>query len=202
MPRENQIDKLGKIIAANPDLTHLDLSYFSSAESSSLTDLFRHVPSDRPLKLEHLGISNVSESSFAFMPHIRSLTSCKFSKSQLLEPLLAREVFPPIMDLESFDDLTVAYLTRHPGLTSLTLRNTDPGDIGNMLRTLIRHSKTLTCLKMFGFVLVRFLQDEQNAALLHQYYNLRRLVFFYDFSKIGYFFPPELVSEFENAFLC
>ncbi|KAF8346544.1 hypothetical protein F5887DRAFT_959632 [Amanita rubescens] len=193
MPRENQIDKLGKIIAANPDLTHLDLAYFSSAESYSLTDLFRHVPSDRPLKLEHLGISDVFEPSFAFMPHIRSLTSCKFSNSQLLEPLLAQEVFPPIMDLGSFDDLTVAYLTRHPGLTSLTLRNIDSGDTGNMLRILIRHSKTLTCLKMFGSVLVRALQDEQNAALLHQYYNLRRLVLFYHLSSnISYFFPPLL----------
>ncbi len=201
-PREYEIDKLGKIIAANPDLTHLDLVHFSRAESYSLTDLFRHVPSDRPLKLEHLGISEVFHASFAIMPHIRSLTSCNFSDSQFLEPLLAQEVFPPIMDLGSFDDLTAAYLTRHPGLTSLTLHNINPEDIENILRILIRHSKTLTYLKMSGSVLIQALQDEQNAPLLLQYYNLRRLVLSYPFSSnINYFFPPPLVSEFEDVFL-
>lgn len=199
IPREYEVDKLGKIIAANPDLTHLDLVHFSRAESYSLTDLFRHVPLDRPLKLEHLGISEVFQTSFTIIPHIRSMTSCNFSNSQFLEPLLVSEVFPPIMDLASFDDFTVTYLTHHPGLTSLTLHEIDPEDIGNVLRILTRHSKTLTCLGISASLLVQAFRDEQ--TLLHQYYNLRLLVLFYPFSSnIKYHFPPLLVSEFEDAF--
>src|SRR6266550_5391669 len=72
------INDLGKVLGANPNLTHLEL--FRDAPSGvSFSTIFGYIPASSPLKLEHLGICNISSSEDmdlrAIIPHIRSLTS-------------------------------------------------------------------------------------------------------------------------------
>ena len=173
-PREDDIDKLGKIIAANPDLTHLVIDKFSCGRPHSLFHILRYVHS--PLKLEHLSIlSTHFEGSSATVPHIHSLTSCKFSDSQFLEALLAEEVFPPIMGLGCIDDLTITYLNRHPRITSLTLHKIRQQDFGAVFEILVRHANTFTDLEIEATSLVDSLDNERNELLLLRCTNLEQL---------------------------
>lgn len=173
-PREDDIDKLGKIIAANPDLTHLVIDKFSGGRPLSLFHILRYVHS--PLKLEHLSIlSTHFEGSFAIVPHIHSLTSCNFSDSQFLVTLLAEEAFPPIIGLGSIDDLTITYLNRHPRITSLSLHSIRQNEFGAVFEILVRHANTFTDLEIEATSLVDSLDNEQNVSLLLQCTNLEQI---------------------------
>ena len=204
-PREHDIDKLGKIIAANPDLTHLVLHKFSGARSYSLSDVFRYVHT--PLKLEHLSIlSSFFEVSSAIDPHIHSLTSCNFDNSLFLAVLLAKEVFPPIMGLGGINDLTIAYLKRHPRITSLSLSHRiRQEDFSAIFEILIRHANTLTHLEIQAASLVNSLDSERNELLLLQYTNLEQLTLHpYSFWPLSEDFRIRAreVGVFREVFLC
>ena len=175
-PREDDIDKIGKIIAANPDLTHLVIDKFSCGRPYSLFHILRYVRS--PLKLEHLSVlSPHFEGSFAIVPHIHSLTSCHFSDSQFLAALLAEEVFPPIMGLDDIDDLTITYLNRHPRITNLSFHKVRQEEFGAVFEILVRHANTFTDLGIEATSLVDCLSNERNESLLLQCTNLEQLTF-------------------------
>ncbi|KIL71362.1 hypothetical protein M378DRAFT_213703 [Amanita muscaria Koide BX008] len=76
--REGSLDWLKRIIANNPDLTHLDLYQFGihSPKLPSLSELLADVPPKHPLRLQHLRISTrFYQLTSDIVPHIRSLNS-------------------------------------------------------------------------------------------------------------------------------
>ncbi|KAK2464942.1 hypothetical protein APHAL10511_003018, partial [Amanita phalloides] len=173
----NAMRKFGKLIAANPHLTRLELARRDPYPDFTLYDLLKFLPADPPLKLEHFGLGSGFEPSAALIPHIRSLTSCYFTESRLLEILFAEGVFPPTMYTESDDEITINYLNNHPGIVSLTfMRGFKKIRSRAVFNILAQHSETLIYFQTTMRDFFEFLTDSWNESLLLQCTNLKELV--------------------------
>ena len=169
-----EINSVAKIIAANPKLTHLEVSY---GNNQDLAETLRHLPADPPLKLEHLGLSQCLHSPVALAPHISSLTSIDIVNSNILDELLKQNVFPPTMTFWTMDQYTINYLNRHPRIVSLTNYSCDDASACSALSGILsRHSETLTHLGFSHWVLYNCINQTQNELEILQCTNLKQLL--------------------------
>ncbi|KAF8326895.1 hypothetical protein F5887DRAFT_1013061, partial [Amanita rubescens] len=188
-----KINSVAKIIAANPNLTHLEVV---GDDIKDLAQTLKHVPADRPLKLEHLCLSHPFRNSAALTPHITSLTSVNLSDSDILKELFKQNIFPPTMMLWMMDEYTIKYLDGHPGIVSLTSYGySDVSYCSTLLRILSRHSETLTHLGFCHWILYKCIEQTQNELALLQCTNLKQLALDYRPTVSRHVAAPELQME-------
>jgi len=175
-----RINAVGKIIAANPNLTHLEVVHCQIADDIEidLAQMLRHIPADRPLKLEHLYLSHSFRNSTALAPHIHSLTSTDLPDSDILKELLEQRIFPPTMTLRIIGQYTIEYLDCHPQIISLTTFYASD-EFSTFMRILSRHSDTLTQLGFSHWVFYDCIDQTQNELALLQCRNLKQLDLYY-----------------------
>ncbi len=172
-----KINSVAMIIAANPNLTHLELLY---DDIRDLAQTLRHVPADRPLKLEYLRLSHSFRNSAALAPHISSLTFIDLADSDILKEMLRQNILPPTMTFRMMDKYTIEYLDRHPRIVSLTHYGcSDVSSYSTLLGILSRHSKTLTHLGLCQSVFFDCINQTQNELALFQCTNLKQLALDY-----------------------
>jgi hypothetical protein len=201
-PQTLQIDEFGKVLAANPMLTHLEV-FQACCARGSFSRMFGFLPPERPLALEHLGISDNFRDWEAILPHIRPLTSiyARSCWSSTIFTLLLRErIFPPIVKVIRVDDQFIDYISCHPRIVNLSVHNTYDDVAGRiLLETMARHAETLEYFSTYASSLCRCLTQIQNEFSLLQCTNLRQLVLHYDqfFLYLGtdMSIPVELVSR-------
>ena len=169
-----KVNSVAKIIAANPNLKHLEVLY---DDIQDLALMLRHIPADRPLKLEHLRLSRSFCNSAALVPHIFSLTSIDLADSYILKELLKHSIFPPTMTFWMMDQHTIQYLDRHPRIVSLT--NYGYLSYPTLLGILSRHSETLIHLGLCDWALFICFDETQNELALLQCTNLKQLALDY-----------------------
>lgn len=178
-----RINAVGKIIAANPNLTHLEVRHSSLMADDTEIDLAQmlgHVPDDRPLKLEHLHLSHAFRNSTALAPYIHSLTSTNLPNSNLLNELLEQRIFPPNMTLKIIGQHAMEYLDRHPQIINLTAFYASHGfSSSTFLGILSRHSDTLTHLGFSHWIFFYCIDQTPNELALLQCRNLKRLDLYY-----------------------
>ncbi|KAK2462662.1 hypothetical protein APHAL10511_005395 [Amanita phalloides] len=172
--RDLGINRIGRIMAANPNLTHFDLAQGDNGQNIDLSSIFGHVPADRPLKLEHIGMYGSFEHPVAIVPHIRSLSSFHFADSEYTNVLLAEEIFPPVMSFGYVDEHTVEYLKRHPQITSLSFP--DGGLEQEIFEIMARHSETLTQFSCYASTVYWSCNHPNYQTQLLRCTNLKRLV--------------------------
>jgi hypothetical protein len=179
---------VAKIIAANPNLTHLEVFYDAALfdeilyddPSEYLAHTLRHLPADPPLKLEHLRLSRCFHNLAALAPHISSLTSIDIANSEILNEFLKQNIFPPTMTFRMMDQYTINYLNRHPRIVSLTNHGcNDASTCSALLGILSRHSETLTHLGFCHSVLYNCIDQTQNELAILQCTNLKQLLLDY-----------------------
>ncbi|KAF8326903.1 hypothetical protein F5887DRAFT_1013106 [Amanita rubescens] len=188
-----KIYSVAKIIAANPNLTHLEVL---CDDIKDLAQTLRHIPANRPLKLKHLRLSHPCRNSAALAPHISSLTSVNLADSDILKELLKQNVFPPTMTFWMMDQYTIKYLDGHPGIVSLTSYGySDVSYCSTLLRILSRHSETLTHLGFCHWILYKCIEQTQDELELLQCTNLKQLTLDYRPTVSGRVAAPELQME-------
>ena len=179
----SKFNSIVKIIAKNPIITHLEVVYDSVIYDHKIEYLAqtpRHVPADRPMKLEHLRIPPSFYNSAALAPHISSLTSIDIDNSDILNELLKQNIFPPTMTFRSMDQYTNKYLDRHPRIVSLTVYYCGySSTCSTLLGILSRHSQTLTHLGFCPWVLFRCIGQTQNELAFLRCTNLKQLLLDY-----------------------
>ena len=179
--RPNPVNDVGKVLAANLNLTHLEL--FQHAFSGvSFSTIFGHVPASSPLKLEHLGICDIKSSDGdlkPITPHIRSLTSIDLGDlrdSRLIALLHSECIFPPIIQTAWIGHCMIDYLSDHPGLVGLSVRtHTSESHRERVMEIMTRHSGSLT---HFSTDILNFYRswDVKYELLLLQCTKLEQLV--------------------------
>lgn len=176
-PRNYEIHKFGKVIAANPNLTHLILKNSGTGDNANLSCMLSYVPADRPLRLEHISLSGLFFGEEAIGPHIRSLTSFHLSHGVYLQVLLAEGIFPPVMSMDYIGPDSIEYFDRHPRITSLSFTRGCQGV--PIFEIIARHSATLISLNIFAWSFYSLLDRAQSEALFLQCTNMQELVFYY-----------------------
>ncbi|KIL65315.1 hypothetical protein M378DRAFT_24115 [Amanita muscaria Koide BX008] len=178
-----QIDEFGPVIAGNPMLTHLEL-FQSCCSRVSLSRMFEQVPSNRPLALEHLGISEIVRDTDAILPHLGSLKSIHVRSccsSTIFMLMLQKRIFPPVVKTERADSQFIDYISSHPTITSLSVHSLYDDTAGTMiLETMARNGETLEYFSTCASSLGRCLNKVRNELLLLQCTHLRQLVLRYD----------------------
>jgi hypothetical protein len=117
------------VIAHNPDLTHFTFLP-DSGGSFDLAYLFCEVPSDKPLRLEHVSVNENCTNFESLLPHIQHLSSYQFQskksrKNDWCAALSCANVFPPTIKVWTLDDEAFTYLKRHPRIISLSIRRSN-----------------------------------------------------------------------------
>ncbi|KAF8330658.1 hypothetical protein F5887DRAFT_1162863 [Amanita rubescens] len=91
-----RINAVGKIIAANPNLTHLELTHSSTHlwvfQHIDLAQMLAYLPTNFPLKLEHICFSHHFHNLAALAPYIRTLTSVDLGESKQDGSTLSRNL--------------------------------------------------------------------------------------------------------------
>ena len=179
-----EVSAVGKIIAANPNLTHLEVTYSSTLmwifHHIDLAQMLAYLPADFPLKLEHICLSHPFHNLAALAPYIRTLSSVDLGDSTMLNELLRRSIFPPTTTLMKIDQRAIEYLDRHPRIISLTIYSPCHESFRSaILRILCRHSQTLTHLGIFSLTLCQCIDQTENELALLQCTNLKQLVLYY-----------------------
>ncbi len=199
--RPNPINDIGKVIASNPNLTHLELDWMGTVEGSFST-IFSHVPAGSPLKLEHFAISNSPSDVRAIVPHVRSLTSIDLQSAYVPCPLLVQvlhseRIFPSTIRTSHVDDHLITYLNHHPRIVSLSIDAAFDEVVGKkILQIMALHSESLTYFRTSCSSFISCLKHVENELLLLQCTKLEQLLFRYDY-KDRYdmlCLPPKLVS--------
>jgi hypothetical protein len=166
----NSISRLGTFIARNPNLSHITLS--STISPFDISVLMQHIPSERPLKLQHLSMDNCTNLK-TLVPHVQSLQFFEFrlrSQSSIKTnewcPIFCKaNVFPSTIKVNSLDSELVVYLTRHPGVVSLTIGQSGDSEWHDELSSvLVRHSEKLRYLALEGSALSKLLKATQNRV--------------------------------------
>lgn len=175
-----RINTAGKIIAANSNLTHLEVTHSSTnVENIDLAQMLGYVPAAHPLKLEHIYLSHSFRNLAALAPHIRSLTSIDLADCRILNELLRQGIFPPTITLKEIDRHAIEYLDHHPHIINLTIRkHCHESFCSTILRVLSRHSKTLTQLGAFHRILYQCIDQTQNESVFLQCTNLKQLALY------------------------
>ena len=176
-----RINTVGKIIAANSNLTHLEVTYSpaSVVKNIDLAQMLAYVPADYPLKLEHISLSHSFRNLAALAPHIRSLTSIDLADPRVLNELLRQGIFPPTITLKEIDQHTIEYLDHHPQIISLTIFCLRHESFGStIIKILSRHSKTLTHLGVFFHILRQCIDQTENELAFLQCTNLKQLALY------------------------
>ncbi len=193
-PRNYEIHKFGKVIAANPNLTHLKLKNSGTGDNSDLSRMFSYVPADRPLKLEHLTLSGLFFGEEGITPHICSLTSFHLSNGVYLRLLLAEGIFPPVISMDYAGPDSREYFDQHPRITSLSFVGGCQGV--PIFETIARHSASLTSLSIYAWKFYDLLERIANETVLLRCTNLQELVFYYHRNVYDPYpqVTPEMVS--------
>ncbi|KAM6495312.1 hypothetical protein JOM56_009935, partial [Amanita muscaria] len=138
------MDEFRTVIAGNPMLTHLEL-FQSCCSHASLSRMFEQVPSNRPLALEHLGISDNFRDTDAILPHLGSLKSIHVrscTSSTIFMLMLQERIFPPAVKTVLVDNQFIDYITSHPAITALSVHNFYDDTAGTMiLETMAKNEK-------------------------------------------------------------
>ncbi|KAM6495309.1 hypothetical protein JOM56_009932 [Amanita muscaria] len=183
IPQSLPMDEFRAVIAGNPMLTHLEL-FQSCCPKASLSRMFEQVPSNRPLALEHLGISDNFRDTDAILPHLGSLKSIYIRScwSSTIFMLMHQErIFPPAVKTIHADNRFIDYISFHPAITALSVHNYYNDTAGTMiLETMARHGETLEYFSTCASSLGRCLNKVRNELLLLQCTHLRQLVLRYD----------------------
>ncbi|KAF8329609.1 hypothetical protein F5887DRAFT_1004422 [Amanita rubescens] len=182
----SRLNVAGMIIAANPNLTHLEVAYLYSNmwslvfENIDLAQMLAYVPADFPLKLEHICLSHSVRNLAALAPYIRTLASVDLGDSSMLNELLRQSIFPPTIKLKRIDQHAIEYLDRHPQIISLTIYSPCHESFrSTVLRILSRHSKILTHLGIFSPTLCQCIDQTENELAFLQCTNLKQLVLYH-----------------------
>ena len=192
--RPNPINDIGMIIGANLNLTHLELFQSCGVRlGGNLAKIFAHVPSNSPLRLEHLGLDIYLSNLEAIAPHARFLKSIYLipgASSQILTILHAECIFPPIIQVSYIHESLIDYLNCHPQIVGLSIHNIYNESLGQtMLEAMVRHSESLRhfCTPSSSFL--RCLKHVHNELLFLQWTNLEKLTL-----RVDFYFEAELVS--------
>jgi len=181
----SRLNAVGMIIAANPNLTHLEVTYSSTHfwifQHVDLARMLAYLPADFPLKLEHLCLSHCTFHNLtALAPYIHTLASVDLDDSDMLHQLLRQSIFPPTTTLTKIDQHAIEYLDRHPRIISLIIYSPcHESFCSAILRILCRHSKTLTHLGIFSLTLCQCIDQTENELAFLQLTNLKQLVLYY-----------------------
>ena len=175
-----QINAAGKVIAANPNLTHLEMTHsLGDVKNIDLAQMLAYVPADHPLKLEHIYLSHSFHNLAALAPHIRSLTSIDLADSFVLNELLRQGIFPPTIILKEIDQHAINYLDHHPRIVSLmTWYPCHESFCSAILRILSRHSETISRLGIFFHILYRCIDQTQNELAFLRCTKLKQLILY------------------------
>ncbi|KAK2462661.1 hypothetical protein APHAL10511_005394 [Amanita phalloides] len=176
-PRNYDIHKFGKLIAANPNLTHLRLKNSGTGDNANLSLMLRYIPADRPLKLEHLSISGLFFGEEAIVPHIQSLISFHFSHGTYLRVLLSAGIFPPVMSMDYISPDSMEYFNLHPRITGLSLKRGCQGV--PIFEIMARHAATLTHLSVYSWSFYFSFEQLQNETYFLKCTKLEELVLHY-----------------------
>ena len=197
----NAIDDLGKVIGANLYLTHLELVN-SLGHEGNLSTIFSYVPTNSPLKLEHLGISYGFSNAAAIVPHIRSLTSIhlSFRSDSILTVLHSERIFPPIIRTANVNSLLIDYLSQHPRIVRLSVHTKYKEPVGRTIfEIMTRHAERLRYFSTTPSAFFSCLEHVEYNFL--QFEKLEQLVLWYDSSMEGRYsasdvsVPEQLVSR-------
>ncbi|KAM6499012.1 hypothetical protein JOM56_006960 [Amanita muscaria] len=178
----------GLVIARNPNITHL--SFRSTLGfPCDLSQIMRNVPTEKPLKLEHVTIDGYCTNIDALLPHIQSLSSLEVylmhtSENMIYTVLERAGVFPPMIITDSFELELCLYLEHHPGVVSLLIgHNGRPGALHDygLAKVLTRHSGTLQRLSVRSHML--YTADDEVA--LSGCAHLRELVLTQRIHRMG-----------------
>ncbi|PFH50589.1 hypothetical protein AMATHDRAFT_60880, partial [Amanita thiersii Skay4041] len=167
------------LIASNPNLVHLVINLQNYSQDSEvaidLATLFSSVAADRPLPLEHFGISWQFTEGWdpeKIMPHfcnLKSIGLCFPNHSKDLsfhnfwEFLARMNVYPPHVSVNHIDQKSLDYLRKHPNLVGLTIP--DVCTMSNeIMQILSQHAKTLQYFSM-DFVSLPWSPENKRAFL-------------------------------------
>ena len=197
-PRSVQVHEFGKVIGSNPHLTHLEVIQGYGVREN-LSKMFSYVPTEPPLMLQHLGISQTFLDPTAIIPHIRSLTSFDLNSSWssgFLMILLNERIFPPVIQTSRVDDHLIEFLSCNPRITSLSVRDAYSDIAGRaILGIMARHARSLKYFSTSPLSFCRCLEQDENEITFLQCTNLEQLVLCYDYyigTDVGV--SPGLVS--------
>lgn len=176
------IESFRAVLARNPNLTHLSL-LTAYEKQSDLSELLRDIPADRPLKLEYLALSNNYSPCEALLPHIRTLKSFSFCATHDIESwcqfFTQASIFPPTIKVNFITDELFTYLSRHPGLVSLSVGDGRLGSLSLLSKTLAHHSRTLCSLLITSQSLAIMLVVTADQDNFRKCTNLQELVLYH-----------------------
>ncbi len=142
--------------------------------------MLAYLPTDFPLKLEHICLSHSFHNLAALAPYIRTLTSISLGDPSMLSELLRQSIFPPTTTLTKIDQCAIEYLDRHPRIVSLTIYTPCHESLRSaLMRILCRHSKTLIHLGIFSLTLCHCIDQTENELAFPQCTNLKQLFLYY-----------------------
>ncbi|KAF8340234.1 hypothetical protein F5887DRAFT_1077028 [Amanita rubescens] len=163
--------ELGKIVAENLNLTHLELFAPGCYDGISRSQVFGQVPVGSVLNLEHLTIPDTIEN---ITPHLRSLTSINFygGHDRILLTLNSERIFPPFIETANLDDRMIDYLRNHPRIVGLSVYKDFETNFNKpLLEIMARHFESLTHFS----VVASLFTSMQNEALFLRCTNLTQL---------------------------
>ncbi|PFH46129.1 hypothetical protein AMATHDRAFT_70595 [Amanita thiersii Skay4041] len=187
----HDLGSLRELLGCNPDLTHLTIHLDEHIDHLDLADIFSTVPTKKPLKLQHLGLSYQFRRGWdaaKIFPHIRCLTSVNLffgrcdteTRASYTEFhnfwgfLAGMEVYPEHIKTSHVDHRFFNYLERHPNLVGLTLPN-----LGNyqsqFMKVLAQHAGTLEYLRMLINQLMVMLRVPENKRVFLQCAKMQQI---------------------------
>ncbi|PFH46128.1 hypothetical protein AMATHDRAFT_51272 [Amanita thiersii Skay4041] len=177
------LGSLQELLACNPNLTHLTIRLDDQIDDLDLVGIFSCVPTEKPLILQHLGLSYQFRRGWnaaRILPHIHWLTSVElfFSNDSRIQETSAEfhdfwgflaemNIYPERIKTSDLDQRFFDYLKRHPNLIGLTLP-----DLGNyrnqFMQVLTQHAGTLEYLCVLIHQLVDLLRVPENIRVFLQ----------------------------------
>jgi len=163
--RNPTIASFSLVIAHNPNLTHFTfvsdpIGFFDPAH------LFCDVPSDKPLKLEHVFVDDKCINFESLLPHIQHLSSYQFpscDQKGWYTALSCAAIFPPTIKVWYLEPQVSTYLEHHPGIIALSvIRSCGTLELNNIM---VKHAATLQYLTVTN-------HDLGHMFVMHHWWNL------------------------------
>ena len=199
-----------QLIARNPDLTHLAVLIYASP--IDLSKLLCDIPSDRPLKLEHVSIDDRSSNLESIVPHIPPLRSLEirsrmgvYTRCSWYSVLSRENMFPPTLTFKALplNPQLVAYLNSHPGIVSLSVDHEKYIAKWNsaISQVISQHAEKLEYLAVHGYALSVLLRNVQNELHLLRCSALREITLMIPLGKQRFGINDASCSFIEIPFL-
>ncbi|KAF8628043.1 hypothetical protein AX17_006047 [Amanita inopinata Kibby_2008] len=196
-------DWLKAAILHNPNLESLAL--YGSIGHFCLSDLLEGVPADRPLRLQHIRLSDYCYGlTTTVLPHIRSLTSLEISFiikpvgefDEIWRVLKREKIYLSKISTDCVSLAMFSYLSCYNGLTSFSINGVYTTNVGQspgcVLFPLLAQHPNLQRLALFPHTWNNWYKHSDNKTSLLRCTNLRELAFHF-FESTGY--VPSAIAE-------